>query len=193
MFQVILFFIILIFSIIIHEYAHGWAALQLGDPTAKNAGRLSLNPIAHLDIFGSLLVPLIMYMTTGFVFGWAKPVPFNPYLLRDKKYGPAKVAIAGPLANLSVALIFGLLFRLMPLQGFTLIVMINLILAVFNLMPIPPLDGSKILFAFIPAEYNYIKISLERFGFIILLFFIFFAFNLIWPIVNFLYKLVLFG
>jgi len=90
-------------------------------------------------------------------------------------------------------LIFGLLFRLMPLQGFTLIVMINLILAVFNLMPIPPLDGSKILFAFIPAEYNYIKISLERFGFIILLFFIFFAFNLIWPIVNFLYKLVLFG
>ncbi len=192
MFQVILFFIILIFSIVIHEYAHGYAAYKLGDPTAKNLGRLTLNPIAHLDIFGSVLVPLLMYMTTGYVFGWAKPVPYNPYFLRNQKYGPALVAVAGPLANLSLALIFGILFHFLALQGFTLIVLINIILAVFNLVPIPPLDGSKILFALIPDRYNHIKIVFERFGFIVLLFFIFFAFDLIWPIINFLYKLILF-
>lgn len=192
MFQVVLFFIILIFSIVIHEYSHGYAAYKLGDPTAKNMGRLTLNPIAHLDLFGSLLVPILMYMTTGFVFGWAKPVPYNPYFLRNQKYGPAIVAIAGPSANLSTALVFGILFRFLPLEGFTLIVLINIILAIFNLVPIPPLDGSKILFALIPDRYNHLKMVFERFGFMLLLFFIFFAFNSIWPIINFLYNLILF-
>ncbi|MFH1392558.1 MAG: site-2 protease family protein, partial [bacterium] len=190
---VILFFVILILSIVIHEYAHGYAAYKLGDPTAKNMGRLTLNPIAHIDIFGSILVPLLMYLTTGFVFGWAKPVPYNPYFLRNQKYGPALVAVAGPSANLVTALVFGILFRFLALEGFTLIVLINIILAVFNLVPIPPLDGSKILFAFIPDRYNHIKIVFERFGFMLLLFFIFFAFNLIRPIINFLYNLILFG
>jgi len=192
MFQVILSFIILIFSIVIHEYAHGYAAYRLGDPTAKNLGRLTLNPIAHIDIFGSILVPLLLILSrVGFVIGWAKPVPYNPYFLRNQKYGPAIVAGAGALANLGLAVIFGILFHFLALEGFTLIVLINIILAVFNLVPIPPLDGSKILFALIPDKYNHIKIVFEKFGFIVLLFFIFFAFDLIWPIINFLYKLIL--
>lgn len=190
MLEIVLFFIILIFSIIVHEYAHGYAAFRLGDSTAKDMGRLTLNPVAHFDLFGSFLVPLIMYLTTGFIFGWAKPVPYNPYRLNNQKWGPAIVGVSGPLANLSVAIIFGIFFRIMPLEGFSIIVYINLLLAIFNLVPIPPLDGSKILFALIPDKYLHIKMQLEKFGFIILLFFIFFALNLIRPVINFLYTIL---
>jgi len=104
--------VVLIFSAIIHEYMHGWMADRLGDPTARYSGRLTLNPLAHLDPFGSVLLPLLMVIShIGFVFGWAKPVPFNPYNLKDQKYGTAKVAIAGPAANLITAIFFGLLLR----------------------------------------------------------------------------------
>lgn len=192
--EMLLFFTVLIFSIVIHEFAHAWMANYLGDPTAKYAGRLTLNPLAHLDLFGSLIIPLLLYFTAGFVFGWAKPVPFNPYNLRDQKYGPALVGFAGPGANISVAVVFGLLFRSgifnAFLEIFTIIIVLNLILAIFNLIPIPPLDGSKILFAFWPYQWEEARIFLERFGFIILLFFIFFAFRFILPIVFWLFKLI---
>ena len=191
--------IILIFSIVIHEVAHGAMANHLGDPTAKYAGRLTLNPIKHLDPIGSVLVPLILIFTgSPILFGWAKPVPINPYNFSDQKYGSAKVALAGPGANLLVALFFGLALRFFPdliaLPGlfsiFSYIVFINILLAVFNLLPIPPLDGSHILFTFLPPEMENIKIFLSQFGFFVLLFVILFFFRLVILIVNFIFTLI---
>lgn len=192
---------ILLMSVVIHEFSHGWMAYQLGDSTAKDYGRLTLNPIKHLDPWGSLIVPLTVYVLSygRAVFGWAKPVPYNPYNLRDQRYGSAKVAIAGPSANLLVALVFGLVVRFMPMnslmlvnlaQLFSFIVLINIVLAIFNLVPIPPLDGSKILFTFLPRSADKVRIFLERYGMVILFLFIFFAFDLILPIVLGLFKLI---
>ena len=189
---------VLLFSVVIHEVSHGAVAYALGDPTAKNEGRLTLNPISHLDFFGSIFLPIIMYMTAGFIFGWAKPVPYNPYNLKNQKYGPALVGIAGPLSNLIVAIAFGLLIRFsyalsLP-QAFLeiafFIAFLNLILAVFNLVPIPPLDGSKILFALLPARSIEFQAALERYGIFILLIFIFFLSGIIMPIVTFLLRLI---
>lgn len=177
---------ILIMSIVIHEVAHGWMAYKLGDATAKSYGRLTLNPIHHLDFFGSFLVPLFLWIASGgsFIFGWAKPVPYNPYNLRNQKRDPALVAIAGPVSNLLIALFFGLIFRFLGpfliigskaeliLIIFQAAIAINIVLAVFNLIPIPPLDGSKILFALLPPSLDYIKHNLERYGFVILLSFL---------------------
>lgn len=194
---------ILIFSVVIHEVSHGAMANYLGDPTAKEAGRLTLNPISHLDPIGSILLPLFLILMAkvsggGIIFGWAKPVPINPYNFRDQKWGSAKVALAGPGANLALALFFGLLLRFLPdflfLPGlalmFSYIVYINLLLAVFNLLPIPPLDGSHILFTFLPSLSDRIKIFLARFGFFLLLFFIFFLFPLMSSLIRWLFVLI---
>lgn len=178
-----------------HEYCHGWMADRLGDPTAKYAGRLTLNPIAHIDLYGTLLMPLFLFlMTSGrFLFAYAKPVPFNPYNLRDQKWGPVWVAIAGPASNLSLALIFGILMRLLPISNLTvflsIIVYANVLLAIFNLVPIPPLDGSKLLYALLPDSQIKLKMILERYGLIILIVFIFFGFQFITPIISVIYKL----
>lgn len=181
--DVILFVAILVFSVVIHEYFHGWAADQLGDPTAKNLGRLTLNPIVHFDPIGSFLVPLFLILFKFPPFGWAKPVPYNPNNLRNQRRDPALVAIAGPLANLLIAIIFGLCMRLalvinipskaLLLTAFEAVVVVNLILALFNLLPIPPLDGSKLLFAVLPARAYKIKSFLEKYGFFIVLVIIF--------------------
>ena len=169
--QIIPVIAILIISVIIHEMAHGYAALAQGDPTAKLAGRLTLNPLAHLDPFGSVLVPLALFALGGVIFGWAKPVPFNPYNLRNQKWGPAIVAIAGPISNFLIALIFAFILRFTALatlispaafQLLLLVVLLNLTLAIFNLIPIAPLDGSKILFALIPYRYRHLEQWLER-------------------------------
>ncbi len=183
--------IILIFSVVIHEVAHGYAAYFLGDNTAKYQGRLNLNPLNHLEWFGSFILPVISYMTGGFIIGWAKPVPFNPYNLTDQKWGEAKVALAGPLSNFFVATVFGLLIRFGVAAQFgasfvyisSMIVVINLILATFNLVPIPPLDGSKILFSVLPYNMNYVRDFFERNGIYLMLFFIFFLWEYIVPIV----------
>lgn len=173
---------ILIMSVVIHEVAHGWMAYKLGDPTAKNYNRLTLNPIAHLDLFGSFIVPLLLWIASegNFVFGWAKPVPYNPYNLKNQKRDPALVAIAGPVSNFLIALFFGIIFRFFgsamlaaPKAGliiiiFQAVIITNIALAVFNLIPIPPLDGSKILFAFMSPSAGEIKQILERYGFAIL-------------------------
>lgn len=193
--------IILIFSAVIHEVAHGAMANRLGDPTAKYMGRLTLNPLKHLDFFGSFILPALMLLLTqgrGPVFGWAKPVPVNPYNFRDQKYGSAKVALAGPGANFAIALFFGLTLRFFPsisaISGldliFSYIVYINILLAVFNLLPIPPLDGSHILFTFLPPGSENVKIFLSQFGLFILLFVIFFLFNWVALVVNWIFSLI---
>lgn len=193
--------IILLFSIIIHELAHGYVAFSLGDSTAKYAGRLTLNPIKHLDPFGSVILPLLLFISgSSVLFGWAKPVPINPYNLRDQRWGSLKVAIAGPISNMSLALLFGLMLRFMPYEFlaaqpgiliiFSFIIRINIILALFNLLPIPPLDGSWVLFNFIPDQFNAAKLFLQQYGIFILIFLIFFG-GLFWlyAIENFLFTL----
>jgi Zn-dependent protease len=201
--QLAIIIIIFLFSVVFHEVAHGWVAYSLGDSTAKRAGRLTLNPLKHLDPIGSILLPGFLILMSlmgagGIIFGWAKPVPINPYNFKDQKYGGAKVAIAGPLANISLALIFGLALRFLPilyiLPGisfiFLYIVQINLILAIFNLIPVPPLDGSHILFTFLPRSAQNLKIFLTRYGFLLLIFVIFFVFPYISSAVFWIIKLI---
>lgn len=190
---------ILIMSVVIHEFSHGYSAYLLGDPTAKYAGRLTLNPLKHLDLFGSVFVPLITYFAGGFILGWAKPVPYNPYNLKNQKWGPAAVGAAGPLANLFIALCFGMILRFGIGAGFfndsffqivSSIVLVNIVLAVFNLVPIPPLDGSKLLFAILPRELSNVQYFLEKFGLFLVLGFIIFFPGVILPIIEFLFKVV---
>ncbi|HRY63028.1 MAG TPA: site-2 protease family protein [Patescibacteria group bacterium] len=194
--QLIFFFLIIIPSAIIHEYAHGAMADRLGDPTAKDAGRLTLNPLAHIDLYGTILMPLFLLWASGgsFMFAYAKPVPYNPYNLKNKKWGPALVGIAGPASNLITAIFFGVLYQFLPVSNFSELIAIiayaNIILLVFNLVPIPPLDGSKILFALFPDSWDNIKIFLERFGIIIFLIFVFYFSWVITPITSWLFRLI---
>ncbi len=167
-------FCVLIVSIIAHEVAHGIAALWQGDPTAKYAGRLSLNPISHIDMMGSIVVPLICVMSgTGVMFGWAKPVPINPYNFRNQRWGELFVAAAGPLINIIIALVFIIFLRSSAFLGVGFVdiaintIAINVVLAIFNLIPVPPLDGSKILFGLLPQRYYGFKTWLERRGILI--------------------------
>jgi len=188
--------IILLFSVIIHEIFHGLAALYFGDDTAEKMGRLTLNPIKHLDPIGSVLLPLILViMNSGFVFGWAKPVPYNPLKLKNPRRDTALLALSGPLANFSLALFFGLITRVIMITSsfisllpyLMFIVWINLILGIFNLMPIPPLDGSKILFYLFPSRE--LEMILSQYGIILLLFFIMFAGSIILPLVMIFFSL----
>jgi len=191
--------IVLILSATLHEVAHGYVAYALGDPTAKYAGRLTLNPLVHLELVGSFLLPLGLYILSGgaFVFGWAKPVPYNPYNLKAGKWGPSIVAVAGPLTNLLLALVFGLIVRL----GITnlsepfiavaiLIVYLNCLLAIFNLIPIPPLDGSKILFTLIPTKVVAIEEFFGKYQFAVLILFIFFGWRIVAVPTTIIFRLI---
>lgn len=207
---------ILIYSVIIHEVSHGVVALWLGDLTAKYAGRLTLNPMSHIDPFGSVILPTVLAVTTGFAFGWAKPVPYNPYNLRIPKWGDVIVAVAGPVSNFLLATLATIVAALVPLSsvakteivksffgiirggnfmngielfsnsitgngasitfGIALIVIFwNVVLGCFNLVPIPPLDGSKLLYALFPIPER-TRFFLDQYG-IFLLFFIIFFFS----------------
>ncbi len=183
----------LILSIVVHEAAHGYAANWLGDPTARLAGRLTLNPVAHIDLFGSIIVPGLLYISSaGILFGWAKPVPYNPYNLKNQRWGEAMVAGAGPLVNIIIALVFGLLIRFSATLGLndaflalsSYIVYINILLAFFNMIPIPPLDGSKVLAALLPirAQMRYQEFGqkFQQFGLIGTFLFIFIFITLLW-------------
>ena len=173
----IITYIVIVLSAVVHEFFHGWVAYMLGDNTAKYAGRLTLNPIKHMDLMGTVVVPLLLLLSPAHIFiGWAKPVPYNPYNMRDKKFGSTKVALAGPLANLLIALIFGLALRFSyaHLSGFSynlfvLITAVNLGLMIFNLIPVPPLDGSKLLMDLFPKAFLFLT-QLSVFGIVIALF-----------------------
>lgn len=187
---------ILIMSVVVHEVSHGFTANKLGDPTARLQGRLTLNPLKHLDPVGSILVPIITSLG-GFTFGWARPVPFNPYNLRNRRMGELLIAGAGPLSNIVIALIFGLLIRFgwdagLFSPSLTLIMIfiikINLVLAVFNLIPIPPLDGSKILFSLLPVTFERFRQTLEQYGLFLVLLLIFFLWQFVTPVIGFLYQ-----
>lgn len=194
--QIVFFVAVLMFSVIAHEVSHGYMAQYLGDSTARFAGRLTMNPLKHIDPIGSILVPLVMVLShTGFVFGWAKPVPYNPYNLRDQKWGDAKVAIAGPLTNFGIALIFAIILRVESglsgsmLELMHVIVIVNIVLGVFNLVPIPPLDGSKVLMNLLPFRYRYIGDYLERYSLVFFLIFVLFLWPYVSPVVNAIYYL----
>lgn len=214
--------IVFLFSVIIHEISHGYVAERLGDPTAREQGRLTLNPIAHIDPFGSIILPLLLALPTllfgapSVIFGWAKPVPYDPRNLKNPKHGAGLIAIAGPISNLALAAVFGFLGLLIPLEAslkttiaqaviygavptlgfygmmyylFGIIIWINILLAIFNLVPIPPLDGSKVLFAILPTRRATLEAMqwLERYGMILVLFFIFFGFDLLLPVIYWLF------
>ena len=190
--------VILIVSAVLHEFAHGYTAYLLGDPTAEMEGRLTLNPLVHLDPFGSVLLPFLLVISgSPFVLGWAKPVPFNPYNFKNRQMGELLVAIAGPVSNLILALIFGLLLRFFEFSGpitemFTLIVFINIILMVFNMIPIPPLDGSKVLFNILPytQKTQEFRMKLERYGLFLFLIFILFLWDYFSPIIYIIFNLI---
>lgn len=222
----------LVYSVMIHEVAHGVMALWLGDLTAKYADRLNLNPLKHIDPFGSIVLPIILFVSTGFAFGWAKPVPYNPYNLRDQKWGPTWVALAGPGSNLALAALAALIAKLLPLtllskmdilgrfigviggQGafldrfsllseaisgslsgiffglLLLVIFWNVVLACFNLLPVPPLDGSKLLYALVPLRERTVFL-LEQYGLFLLIFVIFFLSTPISLFINFVLSLFL--
>ena len=187
--QDILFVMILIISVVFHEVAHGYTADKLGDPTPRIAGRLTLNPLVHLDWFGSVILPALLILSGApFILGWAKPVPFNPYYFKNSRWDAVKVALAGPLTNIVIALLAAVLLQILPIgiigaAFLELTVVMNIALAVFNLVPVPPLDGHHVLFAFIPDQYNHIKESLRRYAFPILIVFLLVGLDLIEPII----------
>ena len=197
MFEAIFILIVLFFSIVIHEIAHGSCALFLGDDTAKREGRLTLNPIAHIDPIGTILLPLTLLIFTfgqGPIFGWAKPVPINPLNFRDRKWGIIKVSLAGPLTNLSMAILFSLMAGLGLSQTiisfFKIIAIYNFAWAFFNLLPFPPLDGFHILYQILPERFFQIKFFLLQYGFFILLIVIFFGLSSIFSLSHFLFNLI---
>jgi len=192
--QMLFFFLVIVPSAIIHEYAHAWAADRLGDSTAKYAGRLTLNPRSHIDKWGTILLPLLLIVLTkgSFLFAYAKPVPYNPYNLKDQKWGPVWVALAGPFSNFLLAFAFAIVLKFLPAEMaitpfLAIIVYANVLLMIFNLVPIPPLDGSKLLYALLPDSAHNVRRFLDQYGFVILLFFIFFLFELISPVISWLY------
>lgn len=180
--KIVISIIPVLFAITVHEVAHGWVANQLGDPTARLLGRLTLNPIKHIDPIGTILVPGILLFLGGFIFGWAKPVPITWQNLRHKRRDVALVSIAGPLANLIMAFFWAILAKIAlslnpePVNyAYALLTMsqvgviANIILMVLNLIPIPPLDGSRVVSSFLPGKMAYQYDRIEPYGFLILL------------------------
>lgn len=185
--------VVLIYSVVLHELAHGYAARAMGDTTAEDLGRLTLNPLRHLDLFGSFILPLITLLAGGFMFGYAKPVPYNPFNLRDRHWGPAKVAIAGPLTNILLAVLFGLAVRVVAttvggpaVDLLAYVVLINLALALFNLLPVPPLDGHWLLGTIAPGLMR----ALYSMQWLLLVLAIFVLFPLLTPLIGWGFRLL---
>jgi Zn-dependent protease len=192
--QIAFTYIIIVLSAVVHEYAHAFAAHALGDDTAQREGRLSLNPFVHMELFGTVIIPLLLLTTSGVFIGWAKPVPYNPFNLRDKRHGSLKVALAGPAANFIIAAILGIVIRLHALFGIADtsplfgalagILAINIFLGLFNLIPVPPLDGSKVLFDLFPRTER----QMARIGFIGIFIALFLSFYILSPVAQFLFS-----
>lgn len=200
---IILNIVILLLSIIVHEISHGFAALKFGDPTARMRGRLTLNPIPHIDIVGTIVLPIMLILVRSPVlFGWAKPVPVNPFNFKNPRRDMMLTSLAGPLSNFALAIIFSLLYRIfflfsgkgnIPIQVFEYGAAINILLFCFNLFPIPPLDGSKILMYFLPDNIADGFRKIEPFGFIIIfgLFFLGILGGILYPIMTFFLYILL--
>jgi Zn-dependent protease len=196
----IFYFLVLIFSIIVHEVAHGLAAEREGDPTARHLGRITLNPLKHIDWFGSVILPLLLIISNaGFVVGWAKPVPYNPDQLKHGNKSIAIVSIAGIVVNLGVAVFFGLLIRGLVAIGHTdpatidiasIIVVVNIVLALFNAIPLAPLDGFRFLSAVLPWRAQPFMRQVEQFSLPLLLLFIVFGWKVVAPLAFNLYTLL---
>ena len=201
----ILVIVILFLSIVFHEYAHGWVAHKLGDATPKLSGRLTLNPFAHIDTFGTVILPLLLLIVSEgrFAIGYAKPVPINPYNFKNPKKGIMWVGIAGPLTNITLATAFIFLTKIFTMLNiitsqsiiyaiFSYGIFINLILAIFNILPIPPLDGSKVVTTFLPYKQARSYLRMEMIGFILIISLILLGFLhwFIFPIVKFIFSLV---
>jgi len=200
--MIILFYLLsafyLIMAISIHEFAHAFAADRLGDPTARVAGRLSLNPLVHIDPLGTIVLPLSLLLLSGgsFAYGWGKPTPFDPYNLQNPRRDAAIISIAGPLSNLLLAVILSIIVRLSPgiVSVFlTQFIYINIVLAVFNLIPVGPLDGQKIIFGILPRDLAYeFQSIMSRYGTLILIFLIFPFFGSQAPITSIMNPIVQF-
>lgn len=185
-FSLILFFL----AVVIHEFAHGWVAYKLGDPTAKYSGRLTLNPLAHIDPIGTIILPVFLIITgSPILFGWAKPVPVNFLGLHNPKKDVSLVGLAGPVANIILAILISLIIKIkiaiLPIQILEQFMVLNLVLATFNLIPIPPLDGSRVVTGLLPPRLAYQYMRLEPFGFVIIIIMLYKGiFNaIIWPVV----------
>jgi Zn-dependent protease len=206
--KIIIWAIPVLFAITVHEVAHGWVALKLGDRTAQMMGRLTLNPFKHIDPVGTLLVPGILLVLGGFIFGWAKPVPVSFQNLRRPKADMAWVALAGPMANLIMALIWALVAKIglslaqtgsgigepmlfMGVAG----ILINAMLMMLNLLPLPPLDGGRVLVSVLPGPLSWQVSRLEPYGFVILLALLFFGLLglILWPLVSALLNVLAWG
>jgi Zn-dependent protease len=196
----IFYFLVLIFSIIAHEVAHGLAAEKEGDPTARMLGRITLNPIKHIDWFGSIILPAILILShAGFVVGWAKPVPYNPENLKRGNKSVALVSIAGIVVNLGIAIVFGLVVRGLLASGYattaiveiaSIIVLLNIVLALFNAIPLAPLDGFRFLSAVLPYKAQPTLRFIEQYSLPILILFIFFGWRFVAPLAFNLYSLL---
>jgi Zn-dependent protease len=198
--SILLSLCIFFFAVIIHEYSHGWVAWKLGDSTARFMGRLTLNPLAHIDPIGTIFLPLILIMThSPILFGWAKPVPVDFFNLNNPKKDMVWVSLAGPAANLIFAILLSLLLKIPQLAAsyfavsvVTTAITANLVLAVFNLLPIPPLDGSRVAMGLLPYHLGEEYAKIEPYGFMIIfaLLWIGVINTLIWPVVIFLARLL---